>query len=410
MLGRNPTDPFALQARDRRRRCARRCARPTDGATGRPAGSRPQRGDRALLARLPAQLRRAGGRLLGHRARPHARAGRRTRAAGAQRRQARPRDAAGASSRRTSSRCPRPGEHLVVLDGAGHPRAIVRNTHVELRHFNQIDDEFAFSAGEGDLTLRWWLVAHRQHWSEQAEREGFEIGEAQRTGARVLRPRLAAAGSLSSRSRSACSGRPLAASMHDQAQRARMRRRRRGSAGAKLQRGCSTPVHGGTRCSSRTTWSCDELLAGVLARGDAAAVAVLGDGPVGRQPRRARRRAACTVASKVLPSPRERDVDRGAWPPAPCGRASARPVGPVAALHHHLRRVADARAVDGPLLVLAVRELGRRRSGRASPGGPSSRRGRPAPRPPARPSGATASGRPAGRNCSPRRCRARPPA
>jgi uncharacterized protein YhfF len=72
---------------------------------------------------------------------------------------------------------PAPGEHLVVLDGAGHPRAIVRNTHVELRHFNEIDDEFAFTAGEGDLTLQWWLIAHRQDWSEQADREGFEIGE-----------------------------------------------------------------------------------------------------------------------------------------------------------------------------------------------------------------------------------------
>jgi uncharacterized protein YhfF len=73
---------------------------------------------------------------------------------------------------------PGPGDHLVVLDGAGHPRAIVRNTHVELRHFNEIDEEFAFSAGEGDLTLQWWLIAHRQDWSEQAEHEGFEIGEA----------------------------------------------------------------------------------------------------------------------------------------------------------------------------------------------------------------------------------------
>lgn len=72
---------------------------------------------------------------------------------------------------------PQPGEHLVVLDGEGTPRAIVRNTHVELRRFREIDDEFAFAAGEGDLTLRWWLAAHRQDWSEQAEREGFELGE-----------------------------------------------------------------------------------------------------------------------------------------------------------------------------------------------------------------------------------------
>jgi uncharacterized protein YhfF len=72
---------------------------------------------------------------------------------------------------------PQIGDHLVVLDGAGQPRAIVRCTHVELRHFNQIDDAFAFDAGEGDLTLRWWLTAHRQDFAERAEREGFEVDE-----------------------------------------------------------------------------------------------------------------------------------------------------------------------------------------------------------------------------------------
>lgn len=72
---------------------------------------------------------------------------------------------------------PQPGDHLVVLDGAGKPRAIVRNTHVELRHFHDIDDRFAFEAGEGDLSLRWWLTAHRQDFAERGEREGFEASE-----------------------------------------------------------------------------------------------------------------------------------------------------------------------------------------------------------------------------------------
>ncbi len=72
---------------------------------------------------------------------------------------------------------PQIGDHLVVLDGAGQPRAIVRCTHVELRHFNQIDDAFAFDAGEGDLSLSWWLTAHRQDFAERAEREGFEVDE-----------------------------------------------------------------------------------------------------------------------------------------------------------------------------------------------------------------------------------------
>ena len=72
---------------------------------------------------------------------------------------------------------PQPGDHLVVLDGRGRPRAIIRNTHVERRHFDEIDDAFAFEAGEGDLTLRWWLTAHRQDFAERAEREGFQVGE-----------------------------------------------------------------------------------------------------------------------------------------------------------------------------------------------------------------------------------------
>ena len=72
---------------------------------------------------------------------------------------------------------PQPGDHLVVLDGEGEPRAIVRTTHVEKRRFNEIDDAFAFEAGEGDLTLRWWLTAYRQDFAERGEAEGFEAHE-----------------------------------------------------------------------------------------------------------------------------------------------------------------------------------------------------------------------------------------
>jgi uncharacterized protein YhfF len=72
---------------------------------------------------------------------------------------------------------PRPGEHVVVLDGRGSPQAIVRTRHVERRHFNEVDDEFAFENGEGDRTLAWWLVAYRQEFAERAEAEGFQVGD-----------------------------------------------------------------------------------------------------------------------------------------------------------------------------------------------------------------------------------------
>jgi uncharacterized protein YhfF len=72
---------------------------------------------------------------------------------------------------------PRPGEHIVVLDGRGTPQAIVRLRHVERRYFNDIDAEFAFECGEGDRTLAWWLVAYRQEFAERAEAQGFQVGE-----------------------------------------------------------------------------------------------------------------------------------------------------------------------------------------------------------------------------------------
>ena len=72
---------------------------------------------------------------------------------------------------------PRPGEHVVVLDGRGTPQAIVRLTHVERRYFADIDDEFAFECGESDRTLAWWLVAYRQEFAERAEAQGFQVGE-----------------------------------------------------------------------------------------------------------------------------------------------------------------------------------------------------------------------------------------
>lgn len=77
----------------------------------------------------------------------------------------------------TDTSLPQPGDHLVVLDGEGRPRAIVRTTHVEKRLFNQIDDAFAFESGEGDLSLRWWLTAYRQDYAERAEAECFAIDE-----------------------------------------------------------------------------------------------------------------------------------------------------------------------------------------------------------------------------------------
>jgi uncharacterized protein YhfF len=48
----------------------------------------------------------------------------------------------------------------VVLDGDGEPLCVVRTTAVEVRAFGEVDEEFAWTEGEGDRSLAYWREAH----------------------------------------------------------------------------------------------------------------------------------------------------------------------------------------------------------------------------------------------------------
>jgi len=55
---------------------------------------------------------------------------------------------------------PRAGELSVILDGDGDPLCVIRTTHVEIRRFADVDEEFAWTEGEGDRSLAYWREAH----------------------------------------------------------------------------------------------------------------------------------------------------------------------------------------------------------------------------------------------------------
>mgnify|MGYP002784750788 CR=1 FL=1 len=42
---------------------------------------------------------------------------------------------------------------------------------------SEVVHQVGFEAGEGDMSLAWWLTAHRQDFAERGEREGFEAHE-----------------------------------------------------------------------------------------------------------------------------------------------------------------------------------------------------------------------------------------
>lgn len=59
---------------------------------------------------------------------------------------------------------PLKGDLSIVLDGEGHPRALVRTTEVATVPFDEIGAEHAAAEGEDDRSLVSWRVEHEKYW------------------------------------------------------------------------------------------------------------------------------------------------------------------------------------------------------------------------------------------------------
>ena len=72
---------------------------------------------------------------------------------------------------------PKPGDCNVLIDGQGKPRCIVRTIRVDVKPIRDVDADFAWSQGEGDRSLLWWLSAHVRYFARQGSREGWTVDE-----------------------------------------------------------------------------------------------------------------------------------------------------------------------------------------------------------------------------------------
>jgi uncharacterized protein YhfF len=61
---------------------------------------------------------------------------------------------------------PAVGDLGVILDGGGRPLCVVRTTAVEVRAFADVDEEFAWTEGEGDRSLAYWRCAHIRFFAD----------------------------------------------------------------------------------------------------------------------------------------------------------------------------------------------------------------------------------------------------
>lgn len=72
---------------------------------------------------------------------------------------------------------PRPGELAIVLDGAGHPRALVRTVAVEVVPFCEVGEEHARAEGEGDRSLAHWREGHRRLFATELAAAGRDFSD-----------------------------------------------------------------------------------------------------------------------------------------------------------------------------------------------------------------------------------------
>jgi uncharacterized protein YhfF len=80
-----------------------------------------------------------------------------------------------AAFEREGAPLPSVGDHWVVVDGAGRPRAVLCTTDVRVGPLSSVDDAFAWDEGEGDRTRASWLADHEAYFRRELASFGLEF-------------------------------------------------------------------------------------------------------------------------------------------------------------------------------------------------------------------------------------------
>ncbi|WP_028660781.1 ASCH domain-containing protein [Nocardioides insulae] len=74
----------------------------------------------------------------------------------------------------TGEPVPEEGALSIVLDGRGHPRALLVSHDVRVVPFDEVDEEHAYAEGEGDRSLAQWREVHERFFTTYADHDrGF---------------------------------------------------------------------------------------------------------------------------------------------------------------------------------------------------------------------------------------------
>lgn len=65
------------------------------------------------------------------------------------------------------------GDFSIVTDGSGVARCIIRTIGVAIVPFDEVDEDFAATEGEGDRSLAYWREGHWKYFTAELAEEGL---------------------------------------------------------------------------------------------------------------------------------------------------------------------------------------------------------------------------------------------
>jgi uncharacterized protein YhfF len=69
-------------------------------------------------------------------------------------------------------RQPREGDLSVVTNWDGVPLCVIESSQVEIKAFDDVEEDFAAAEGEGDLSLRYWRDVHWRYFERVCDALG----------------------------------------------------------------------------------------------------------------------------------------------------------------------------------------------------------------------------------------------
>ena len=82
-----------------------------------------------------------------------------------------------------NEKLPEKGDYSVILDGKGNGVCIIRTDKVSVVPFSDVGEDHAYKEGEGDRTLEYWHLVHKEFFTECMEkRSGSKINDSCTTG------------------------------------------------------------------------------------------------------------------------------------------------------------------------------------------------------------------------------------